>query len=195
MCDRHGVSRKSFLTGLVAAAGVALLPDVASAAARIHLPYGTVRQLWVRSATTGAELRGYLTIDGHSVFTGTAQYPGYVQLCELMRDMHVGAVAPMDINVLEALWEIQQVLAIMGHVAPIDITSAFRTQETNDAVGGARFSYHPRAEAVDFDVPGVPLQLVWQVAVSRKIAGGIGLYSAHLHVDTGPRRYWNSDAS
>lgn len=147
------------------------------------------RILWIKNALTGEDIAAPFTLDGETVYA-----PGYYAICRLLRDTHVslatGYVA-IDIRAIEALYEVQQVLTIVGVHEPIVVHSGFRTAATNERVGGAARSYHMRAEAVDFSVPGVSFRYIWDVCKSRPIAGGIGYYpDSHIHVDCGPRRYW-----
>jgi uncharacterized protein YcbK (DUF882 family) len=184
MCNEH--SRGAFLSGLVAAGGAALIPR--SVFAREQQQY-RVRELWLRNALTGEDLRAPFTIDGRTVYT-----PGYYALCRILRDTHVplseGDVL-IDIRTIEGLFETQQVLLLAGIRSPIDVYSGYRTPQTNAAVEGAHYSYHMRAQAVDFSVPGVELGYVWRVCNSRPITGGLGFYrGSHIHVDCGPKRYW-----
>ena len=44
---------------------------------------------------------------------------------------------------------------------PIFVHSGFRCPDLNAAIGGSKTSQHMKAEAVDFDIPGVPLTDVW----------------------------------
>ena len=39
---------------------------------------------------------------------------------------------------------------------PVVISSGFRSQKVNAAIGGSSTSQHTRGEAVDFEIPGVP---------------------------------------
>lgn len=147
------------------------------------------RILWLRNQHTGEIIRAPFTLDGVSVYKD-----GYYSICRLLRDFHVplaeGDVL-FDIRTIEALYEVQQVLGLAGVNAPIDVYSGYRTQQTNSSVEGAKYSYHMRAQAVDFGVEGVPMEYLWRVCNSRPITGGLGMYGDHIHIDCGPRRYWN----
>ena len=192
MCDlgasTGAMSRAGFLWAGAAAASSVILPGTADA---VEEAPGRVRQLWLVDGRSGNALRAFLTVDGKTLWRGTVQYPGYDAICHLLRDSHVGTEAAMSIMVLEAAYEMQQTLFSWGYVKPIVVTSGFRTIETNSAVGGARYSYHERAEALDLVVPDTPLEVVWQAAGSRRYTGGMGWYpNSHIHIDDGPRRYW-----
>lgn len=67
--------------------------------------------------------------------------------------------------------------------APVKITSGYRTESHNRKVGGATNSYHKKGMASDIQVSGVHPVLVAMYAVELN-AGGIGVYSNFVHVDT-----------
>ena len=138
----------------------------------------------------GESIFAAFTLDGKTV-----DVAGYRQICALMRDRHVSWAEgdrQIAIETVEALWEVQQTLKQVGYHAPIVVHSAYRTPETNARTeGAARHSQHLYGRAVDFHVPGVPIDYLWRVAASRPISGGVGYYPAGwVHLDTGPRRYW-----
>lgn len=69
--------------------------------------------------------------------------------------------------------------------SPIFVTSAYRSEEHNKAVGGARHSFHLKGQAVDIRMPNSSAQLaklVWALTVAE--FGGIGVYKDHVHADT-----------
>lgn len=187
MCGSDALRRRHFLTGAAALFAGAALPIPAAA----KTTRGSPRELWLLNAQTGQSLRAYLTMDGTNLWRGNSQYAGYDHICWLLRDLHENAEGGISVHLLEAAWETQQVLYVWGYEQPIAITSGFRTVETNSEVGGARYSYHMSGNAIDFFVPGTPLLRVWQAAGSRSYTGGMGWYTgSHIHIDTGPRRYW-----
>jgi uncharacterized protein YcbK (DUF882 family) len=80
------------------------------------------------------------------------------------------------------------------------VVSGHRTPERNAEVGGARWSWHvwewhPGEMGVDVTFQrGQPSE--WGEAAKQGRAGGIGVYSAHLHVDSRPGRVtWSSPAA
>ncbi len=183
------VSRGAFLRGSLAAltVGTLVVPRFALAAAESDAY--RVRTLWLYNAITKESVNVPFTIDGRSVYR-----PGYDAICGILRDTHVPAArgdVPIDIRTVEALYETQQVLLLAGVRQPIVVHSGYRTIGTNEAVGGAPASYHMLAKAVDFSVPDVSMEYVWKVCNSRPITGGLGYYpGSHVHIDSGPRRYW-----
>lgn len=57
--------------------------------------------------------------------------------------------------------------------------------------GVAKKSYHMKAQAIDFNLEGVPLAKIRKAAQDLNI-GGVGYYpnSQFVHIDTGPVRNW-----
>jgi len=66
---------------------------------------------------------------------------------------------------------------------PVTISSGFRTEAHNRAVGGAVNSQHMRGTAADIVVRGIAPIVVAQCA-EHLGAGGIGLYAGFTHIDT-----------
>jgi uncharacterized protein YcbK (DUF882 family) len=116
-----------------------------------------------------------------------------------MRDRNVASslgYVRFDIAEIEALWEVQQTLALMGIHQPLVITSGYRTEQTNAATeGSARNSMHLYAKAADFYVPGVSMRELFDTCWSRSISGGMGYYGSHVHLDSGTRRWWVGDVA
>jgi uncharacterized protein YcbK (DUF882 family) len=179
------IKRRSFLTALAAAAFAGVSPRAIEAAT----PTPTRRVLWLRHAADGEEIVAPFCVDGRTIYE-----PGYKQVCWLMRDRHVPfaqGYVQIDIIEVEALWEVQQVLALLGVRAPLIITSGYRSPQTNAATeGAARNSMHLYGKAADLYVPGVSMRELFSVAYSREVSGGIGYYDDHIHLDSGARRYW-----
>ncbi len=117
------------------------------------------------------------------------------KLSNFLRDSHnqqVSAYDPREFDVLHTM------LAKVGKSAGvINILSAYRTQETNDALrasgttNAAEHSQHIEAKAIDMRVPGVDAATLRDAALSLN-AGGVGYYpkSQFIHVDVGPVRQW-----
>jgi uncharacterized protein YcbK (DUF882 family) len=117
------------------------------------------------------------------------------QLSNFLRDSHnqqVSAYDPREFDVLHTM------LAKVGKsTGVINILSAYRTQETNDALrasgatNAAEHSQHIEAKAIDMRVPGVSATMLRDAALSLN-AGGVGYYpkSQFVHVDVGPVRQW-----
>ncbi len=117
------------------------------------------------------------------------------KLSTFLRDSHnqeVSAYDPREFDVLHTM------LARVGKsTGVINILSAYRTQETNDALrasgttNAAEHSQHIEAKAIDMRVPGVSANTLRDAALSLN-AGGVGYYprSQFVHVDVGPVRQW-----
>ncbi len=61
------------------------------------------------------------------------------------------------------------------------------------STGVAQNSQHINGEAIDFEIPGVPLEKIREVGL-RLQRGGVGFYptsgSPFVHLDTGSVRHW-----
>lgn len=180
--------RPDFLTALAAAALAGVSPRAAAAAT----PSATKRILWLRHEGDAEDTMAPFCVDGRTVY-----WPGYRVICWVMRDRNVAAAqgyVRIDIVLIEALWEAQQALTLMGIRRPIVITSGFRTAQTNAATeGAARNSMHLYAKAADLYVDGVSARELFDVVWSRSISGGMGYYDDHVHLDSGSRRWWVGD--
>jgi uncharacterized protein YcbK (DUF882 family) len=180
--------RTDFLYALTAAAFAGLSP----LAVRAATPNATRRILWLRRAGYGDEIMAPFCIDGRTLYD-----PGYKLICWLMRDRQVAPAqgyVKIDIVEIEALWEVQQVLALMGIRQPLIVTSGYRSPQTNEATeGAARNSMHIYGKAADMYVAGVSTRDLFNVCWSREVSGGMGYYEDHVHLDSGTRRWWVGD--
>lgn len=180
-------TRRNFIASALCCAGAMVAPAPLAAAAA---PIWKERTLWLARQDASEQVRVPFCIDGLHVYA-----PGYRQLCWVLRDLEMPSntgYVGFSIQTLEALWEVQQVLALHGVRRPITITSGYRAPQTNARILGAdQNSQHLRATAVDMYVEGVPMSTLYSVCYSRPACGGIGYYGGHVHLDTGPRRYWS----
>ena len=101
----------------------------------------------------------------------------------------------MDRHLFDILWEVYR---DVDGKQPIQIVSAYRSPATNAMLhrrskGVARFSQHMLGHAMDFFIPGVPLEQI-RFAGLRLQRGGVGFYptsgSPFVHLDTGNIRHW-----
>ncbi len=184
------IQRRDFLYALTAAT----LAGMSPAAVRAAVPDSKRRVLWLRRAGTGEEIVTPFCIDGRTVYD-----PGYRAICWLMRDLQIAPAAGyvrFDIGEIEALWELQQTLALQGIRRPLIVTSGYRSVQTNAATeNAARNSMHCYAKAADLYVEGVSTRDLFDACWSRAVSGGIGYYSSHVHLDSGGRRWWVGDLS
>jgi hypothetical protein len=82
-----------------------------------------------------------------------------------------------------------EVAALFGAV---QVNSTCRSKRHNARVGGASRSYHLTGNAVDFRVTG-NIKAISQFLLGKRTVGGFKHYGFGLfHIDTGPRRTWNS---
>jgi len=113
----------------------------------------------------------------------------------LLRDWRRNKSTRMDPQLIDLLWEVQRET---GSQTPIDIVCGYRSPETNSMLrrrsrGVARFSQHMLGHAIDFYIPGVPLERLREIGL-RLQRGGVGFYptsgSPFVHMDTGGVRMW-----
>jgi uncharacterized protein YcbK (DUF882 family) len=115
---------------------------------------------------------------------------GLAELDWLMRDVHAEQVKPIDLRVYYLLAMAQ---AEFGG-RPIIITSGYRTKATNErlrrqGVDAVRNSFHIQGRAADIQIHDVPPARIAALGSTLGI-GGVGIYPAFVHLDTGPQRFW-----
>jgi uncharacterized protein YcbK (DUF882 family) len=117
------------------------------------------------------------------------------QLNHYLRDWRSQQQTTMDRHLFDILWEVYR---DVDAKKPIQIISAYRSPATNAMLrrrskGVARFSQHMLGHAMDFFIPGVPLEQI-RFAGLRLQRGGVGFYptsgSPFVHLDTGGIRHW-----
>ena len=113
----------------------------------------------------------------------------------VMRDWRRNQTIAMDPHLIDMLWEVHREV---GAKAPIWIICGYRSPDTNAMLrqrssGVAKFSQHMLGKAIDFYIPGVPLDQLREVGL-RAQRGGVGFYptsgSPFVHMDTGSVRHW-----
>jgi uncharacterized protein YcbK (DUF882 family) len=119
------------------------------------------------------------------------------QLNHFLRDWRTQDETVMDRHLFDILWEVYRDVDARQ---PIQIISSYRSPATNAMLrrrsahtGVARFSQHMLGHAMDFYIPGVPLEQI-RFAGLRLQRGGVGFYptsgSPFVHLDTGNVRHW-----
>ncbi|MGN6285455.1 MAG: DUF882 domain-containing protein [Afipia sp.] len=119
------------------------------------------------------------------------------KLNHFLRDWRSQDSTKMDPHLFDILWEVYR---DVDAKQPIQIISAYRSPKTNAMLrrrsahsGVARFSQHMLGHAMDFFIPGVPLEQI-RFAGLRLQRGGVGFYptsgSPFVHLDTGNVRHW-----
>lgn len=113
----------------------------------------------------------------------------------LLRDWRRNQQTHMDPHLIDIIWEVHRET---GAKEPVWVVCGYRSPETNAMLrkrsrGVARFSQHMLGHAMDFYIPGVPLDQV-RAAGLRLQRGGVGFYptsgSPFVHLDTGSIRHW-----
>jgi len=120
---------------------------------------------------------------------------GYRAACVLLRDVQAGKMFTMDPKLLDILCGIQRWMSYNGRDSIIEITSGFRTTQTNNATeGSALKSMHLYGKAADIVISGASSGLVGAMAKKFNGAGGTGIYllRGFVHIDTGASRTWIS---
>jgi len=176
------MTRGGFVAGAAAAAATLSLP--------VRSRAGEEYSLWLMRQDTGESANEPFSLDGKSIYK-----PGYYELCAMLRDAHVDpniGDVQISIRLVETLWAIQQYLVRDGIRAPIIVHSGYRTPQTNAMIeGAAPHSLHMYGEACDFDVPGVGMEDLANIAWACPSTGGVGYYpEGWVHVDAGSRRWW-----
>jgi uncharacterized protein YcbK (DUF882 family) len=115
------------------------------------------------------------------------------QINQLMRDWREDESVKMDPHVIDLLWEVHHEV---GAKEPIWVVCGYRSSATNSQLrrrssGVAKFSQHMNGKAIDFHIPGVPLERIREAGL-RAQRGGVGIYpsSGFVHMDTGSVRHW-----
>jgi len=81
----------------------------------------------------------------------------------------------------------EEIRALCGH-RPMTITSGWRPAWYNEAIGGAKNSYHVLGQAIDFVIQNQDPRETQRLL--RNWRGGLGRYADFTHADRGPRRRW-----
>ncbi len=117
------------------------------------------------------------------------------KLNRFLRDWRSQDETTMDRRLFDIIWEVYR---DVDGKQPIQIISAYRSPATNAMLrrrssGVARFSQHMQGHAMDFFIPGIPLEQI-RFAGLRLQRGGVGFYptsgSPFVHLDVGSIRYW-----
>ena len=120
---------------------------------------------------------------------------GLKKLNHFLRDWRTDDATKMDPQLFDAVWEVQREFGIDK---PVHIISSYRSPRTNEMLrkrsnGVARHSLHMQGKAMDFFIPGVPLDKVREAGL-RLQRGGVGFYptsgSPFVHMDVGSVRHW-----
>jgi uncharacterized protein YcbK (DUF882 family) len=112
---------------------------------------------------------------------------------QVLRDWREDKPTRMDPHLIDLIWEVHREV---GATEPIAIVCGYRSPGTNAMLrrrsnGVAKFSQHMLGKALDFYIPGVPLEKLREAGL-RASRGGVGFYpsSNFVHLDTGGVRHW-----
>lgn len=115
------------------------------------------------------------------------------ELNHFLRCHHTNEMTTMDVQLIEFVNLVQRRI---GGRRDVYIVSGYRSPEYNEQLikmgtRAARHSYHVLGQAVDVQIPGVPLRTLREVAL-RLGCGGVGYYprGKFVHLDSGPFRHW-----
>jgi uncharacterized protein YcbK (DUF882 family) len=117
------------------------------------------------------------------------------QIDHELRDWRRDETIHMDPRLIDLVWEVHR---DVGSTEPIWVVCGYRSPETNSMLrqrssGVAKFSQHMLGKAMDFYIPGVPLEQMRAVGLYLQ-RGGVGFYptsgSPFVHLDTGSVRHW-----
>ncbi|MBS0248212.1 MAG: DUF882 domain-containing protein [Proteobacteria bacterium] len=114
-----------------------------------------------------------------------------------MRDWRRNEEVHMDPKLFDILWNVYREV---GGTQPIEVICGYRAPDTNAMLrarsvssGVAENSNHTHGQAIDFEIPGVPLEKIREVGLKLQ-RGGVGFYptsgSPFVHLDTGTIRHW-----
>ncbi len=112
-----------------------------------------------------------------------------------LRDWRRSEETHMDPHLIDLVWEVQREA---NTNQPIQVVCGYRSPQTNAMLrhrssGVARFSQHMLCHAMDFYIPGIPLEKLREIGL-RLQRGGVGFYptsgSPFVHMDTADIRMW-----
>jgi uncharacterized protein YcbK (DUF882 family) len=177
-----GLRRRDFLCLGAASAASLLAPPVLAKSGAVQ-----ERTLSLYNTHTGEDVS--------TVYWAAGDYinSGLQDVNTLLRDHRSGDIYPIDPDLLDLLYVLQQQV---GGRKAYQVISGYRSPRTNAALssssaGVAKRSYHMQGKAIDIRLPGCDLKQLHRAALEIK-AGGVGYYpgSDFIHVDVGPRRSW-----
>ena len=126
---------------------------------------------------------------------GVYDKDGLQKLNYILRDWRIERPTNMDPHLFDLIWEVYQE---SGATVPIEIVCGYRSPSTNAMLrrrssGVAEHSQHMLGKAMDFFIPGVPLEKLREIGLRMQV-GGVGYYptsgSPFVHMDTGGVRMW-----
>jgi uncharacterized protein YcbK (DUF882 family) len=177
-------SRTAYRIGLAALALILGCEDLQNAAAD-----GDTRTLSLHHVHTNENLTVTYKINGRY------DDEALKKLNWILRDWRREESTKMDPHLLDLLWEVQREV---NAKQAVEIICGYRAPQTNAMLrrrsgGVAQFSQHTLGKAMDFYIPGVPLEDLRTIGL-RLQRGGVGFYptsgSPFVHLDVGNVRHW-----
>jgi uncharacterized protein YcbK (DUF882 family) len=150
---------------------------------------GETRTIWLHHIHTKEEVQ--ITFKRNGQF----DEEGLKKVNWALRDWRTDAPIKMDPEVIDLLWEVHR---DVGAKQPVHVIGGYRSPATNSMLrsrskGVAKHSLHTQGKAIDFFIPGVPLDVLRATAM-RVQGGGVGYYptsgSPFVHLDVGNVRAW-----
>lgn len=176
------LNRRNFIKTCL---GIALGAVAAPALAAIEP--ARERALSLYNLHTGEHLRTTYWMDGAYLST---ELDG---INHILRDFRTGGVTPIDPQLIDLLFTLQNHL---GTRSAVHVISGYRSAATNEMLrtrseGIAKHSLHMDGRAIDIRIPGCELTQLHRAALALR-AGGVGYYpqSNFVHLDTGRIRTW-----
>ena len=172
------ISRRNFLKAAVAAAVFYPLKQVSAYTT-------TEKSLSLYNIHTGESL------DIKYFASGTYDHDALDAINHLLRCHYSNEKQPVDTRLLDLLSDIKD---ISGYSKQIEIISGYRSARYNAYLrnlgrGVAKTSLHMKGLAIDFAMPGISKNQLFEIAKSFA-SGGVGRYSDFVHIDVGRIRYW-----
>ena len=120
----------------------------------------------------------------------------YDMLDYFFRDWRENKTIKMDRGVIKNFLKVCESLLGSDRELQVDITSGFRTKKTNEKLrrnsyNVAKNSMHLVGKAIDFRIRDRSISNL-EEAAEKLTPGGLGIYSAFIHIDTGPYRRWKA---
>jgi uncharacterized protein YcbK (DUF882 family) len=193
------VARKIYASSLVARAGycvgfAALLTAICCNSLQNATAEGDTRTISLHHMHTDEDLTITYKVNGRY------DEDALKKIDYELRDWRRDETIHMDPRLIDLVWEVQR---DVGATGPIQVVCGYRSPETNSMLrqrssGVAKFSQHTLGKAMDFYIPGVPLEQLRAIGLYLQ-RGGVGFYptsgSPFVHLDTGNVRHWPAVAT
>jgi uncharacterized protein YcbK (DUF882 family) len=155
----------------------------------------------LQNATANGDTRTISLLNTHTKEAITVTYKvngrydeaALTRINYVLRDWREEKPTRMDPHLIDLVWEVHRE---MEASEPVSVICGYRSPGTNEMLrrrssGVAKFSQHMLGKAMDFYIPGVPLEKLREAGL-RASRGGVGYYpsSNFIHLDTGSVRHW-----